>query len=67
MSIDSKYRRIKRWAHEDVVDKAEARMITDPERMAVQFSTVECSFETIKSRMGWDGIESLPDENSEAC
>jgi hypothetical protein len=52
VSIDSKYRRIKRWAHEDVVDKAEARMITDPERMAVQYSTVECSFEIIKPWVG---------------
>ena len=47
-----KYRRVTRWEHEDVLDKVEARMVKEPERMAVRRGTVEHPFGTIKSWMG---------------
>jgi len=45
-------RRVARWEHEDVLDRAEARIEREPERMAVRRSTVEHPFGTIKSWMG---------------
>ena len=48
----SKYPRVKRWEPKNVLNKAEARMMKNPDRMAVRHSTVKYSFRTIKSWMG---------------
>lgn len=46
------YRRISRWEHEEVLDKTQARLLTNPEAMITRKSTVEHPFGTIKSWMG---------------
>ena len=48
----SDYRRISRWEHEAVVDRAEARMAAYPEAMRVRRATVEHPFGTLKQWMG---------------
>jgi transposase len=47
-----KYRRISRWVHEAVVDRAQARLDSRPDVMRVRRATVEHPFGTIKSWMG---------------
>ncbi len=47
-----KYRRISRWVHEAVVDRAQARLDSRPDAMRVRRATVEHPFGTIKSWMG---------------
>jgi hypothetical protein len=46
------YRRISRWVHEAVVDRAQARLDRRPDAMRVRRATVEHPFGTIKSWMG---------------
>jgi hypothetical protein len=49
---DGKYRRVSRWVHADVLERAEARLNSRPELMQTRRSTVEHPFGTIKSWMG---------------
>ena len=46
------YRRVSRWLHEAVVERAQARLDSQPEVMRVRRATVEHPFGTIKSWMG---------------
>jgi len=46
------YRRISRWEHEDVLERLEARLDKEPERMRVRRATVEHPFGTLKAWMG---------------
>jgi transposase len=46
------YRRVSRWVHEAVVERAQARLDSAPEVMRVRRATVEHPFGTIKSWMG---------------
>ena len=48
----SKTRRVRRWEHEDRLDKMEAKLKAHPESMIIRKSTVEHPFGTIKSWMG---------------
>jgi transposase len=45
-------RRVSRWVHEDVLDRAQARLDKQPDAMRVRRATVEHPFGTIKSWMG---------------
>jgi transposase len=47
-----KERRVSRWEHEDVLDKAEKRLHENPSMMGIRKSTVEHPFGTIKDWMG---------------
>jgi transposase len=47
-----KERRIVRWEHEDVVERAQARLNQHPEMMRIRRQTVEHPFGTIKGWMG---------------
>ena len=49
----SKYRRMTRWEHEDVLDIVQERLDREPERMRARRETVEHPFGTIKSWMGY--------------
>ena len=49
---DSKERRIRRWEHEDVLERAQQRLDNDPTQLAVRSMTVEHPYGTIKSWMG---------------
>jgi transposase len=46
------YRRVSRWVHEAVVERAQARLDSQPDAMRVRRATVEHPFGTIKSWMG---------------
>ena len=46
------YRRVSRWVHEAVVERAQARLDSAPDVMRVRRATVEHPFGTIKSWMG---------------
>jgi Transposase DDE domain len=48
----SKYRRITRWEHEDVLEAVQRRLDEHPEKMRQRRETVEHPFGTIKARMG---------------
>jgi transposase len=48
----SKYRRVARWAHEEVVEALDARMQREPDRMRTRRAVVEHPFGTLKSWMG---------------
>ena len=48
----SDYRRISRWEHEAVVERAEARLANYPEAMRIRRATVEHPFGTLKHWMG---------------
>jgi hypothetical protein len=48
----SKYRRIARWEHEDVVERAEARLSRAPHVSRLRRQTVEHPFGTLKVWMG---------------
>ena len=48
----SPYRRIARWAHEDVIERAQARLDQHPEMMRIRRQTVEHPLGTIKGWMG---------------
>jgi hypothetical protein len=45
-------RRVARWEHEDVLDRAQERLDRRPDAMVVRRSTVEHPFATIKAWMG---------------
>lgn len=65
----SQYRRIRRWEHEEVMDKAQQRLDQMPHAMTVRKSTVEHVFGTLKYWMGWThfltrGIENVATEMS---
>jgi len=45
-------RRVSRWVHADVLDRAQARLDKQPHSMRVRRATVEHPFGTIKSSMG---------------
>jgi hypothetical protein len=47
-----KERRIRRWEHEDVLDRVQKRLDDDPSKLALRNMTVEHPFGTIKSWMG---------------
>ncbi len=49
----SDYRRISRWAHEDVVERAQQRLDKMPDAMMVRRRTVEHVFGTLKHWMGY--------------
>ena len=49
----SKYRRITRWEHEEVVEALDARLEREPERMRIRRSTAEHPFGTLKCWMGY--------------
>ena len=46
------YRRVSRWVHADVLDRAQARLDNQPDAMLTRRATVEHPFGTIKSWMG---------------
>ena len=46
------YRRVRRWEHEDIVDAAQRRLDTDPNKMRVRRQTAEHPFGTLKFWMG---------------
>jgi len=48
----SDYRRISRWEHEEVVERAEARLAENPDVMGIRRATVEHPFGTLKHWMG---------------
>jgi hypothetical protein len=48
----SPYRRIVRWEHEAVVERAQARLDQHPDMMRIRRQTVEHPFGTIKAWMG---------------
>jgi len=48
----SDYRRIRRWEHEDVLDRMQARLDRMPEAGRLRRQTVEHAFGTLKSWMG---------------
>jgi len=45
-------RRVSRWVHEDVLERAQARLANKPDMMRTRRATVEHPFGTIKSWMG---------------
>jgi Transposase DDE domain len=47
-----KHKRVKRWLHEGVLDKMQARLDRLPEAMAIRRQTVEHPFGTLKAWMG---------------
>jgi transposase len=48
----SKERRIRRWEHEDVLERVQKRIDDNPDRLAIRSMTVEHPFGSIKSWMG---------------
>lgn len=48
----SKHRRVRRWEHEDVLERVQQRLDNDPTQLAVRSMTVEHPYGTIKSWMG---------------
>ena len=48
----SPQRRIKRWVHEDVLERTQARLDKNPNAMRTRRETVEHPFGTLKMRMG---------------
>ena len=46
-------RRVNRWEHEDVLDRAQANLESEPESMRLRRQTVEHPFGTLKVWMGW--------------
>ena len=49
----SKYRRISRWEHEEVLEVVQRRLDRSPDSMTVRRRTVEHVFGTLKSWMGY--------------
>jgi len=47
------YRRIKRWEHEDVLEKMQRRLERNPDASRLRRQTVEHPFGTFKAWMGW--------------
>ena len=46
------YRRVSRWEHEEVIDRARVRLMEKPDAMQIRRATVEHPFGTLKSWMG---------------
>ena len=46
------YRKMSRWEHEEVLDRAEVRLAANPEAMRARRATVEHPFGTLKAWMG---------------
>jgi transposase len=64
-----KYRNVRRWEHEDVLERVQARLDRKPDRMAVRRRTIEHVFGTLKHWMGAThfltrGIENVGTEAS---
>jgi Transposase DDE domain len=51
-STPDKVKRLKRWEHESVLDKMQARLDHMPEAMTIRRQTVEHPFGTLKAWMG---------------
>ena len=49
---DNKVKRVKRWRHEGVLDKMQARLDSMPQAMTIRRQTVEHAFGTLKFWMG---------------
>lgn len=47
-----KYRRIRRWEHEDILEKMQSRLDDNPQTSRIRRQTVEHPFGTLKSWMG---------------
>ena len=47
-----KERRIRRWEHEDILERVEQRLVDDPDKIPLRSRTVEHPFGTIKAWMG---------------
>jgi len=47
-----KHQRVKRWQHEDVLDRMQARLERMPQAMLIRRQTVEHPFGTLKAWMG---------------
>jgi hypothetical protein len=65
----SAYRRIRRWKHEEVMDRVQQRLDRMPEAMTVRKRTIEHVFGTLKHWMGWThfltrGIQNVATEMS---
>ena len=63
------YRRIRRWEHEEVMERVRQRLDRMPNAMTVRKSTVEHVFGTLKHWMGWThfltrGIQNVATEMS---
>ena len=48
----SKYRKVRRWEHEDVLERVQARLDRSPNKMAIRRQTIEHVFGTLKHWMG---------------
>ena len=48
----SKYRRVARWEHEEVIEALDARLAKEPDRMRIRRAVVEHPFGTLKYWMG---------------
>jgi len=48
-----KYRYVNRWEHEDVMERADARLADNPDMMTIRRATVEHPFGTLKGWMGY--------------
>lgn len=63
------YRRIRRWEHEEIMDKVQQRLDRMPDAMTVRKRTIEHVFGTLKHWMGWThfltrGIQNVATEMS---
>ena len=47
------YRRVSRWAHEEVLERAERRLSQRPDAMAIRRAVVEHPYGTLKGWMGY--------------
>lgn len=47
-----KERRIRRWEHEDILERVQKRLDDDPDKIPLRSKTVEHPFGTIKAWMG---------------
>ena len=47
-----KERRIRRWKHEDILERVQKRLDDDPDKVPLRSKTVEHPFGTIKAWMG---------------
>ncbi len=47
-----KHRRVSRWVHEDVIERAQARLVAKPNAMQIRRATVEHPYGTLKGWMG---------------
>jgi hypothetical protein len=57
-----KERRIRRWEHEDILERVQKRLDDDPDKIPLRSKTVEHPFGTIKA---WMGGNALQDEDAQ--